>query len=346
MTTNKLYIMKKFTLPTILLLSLTALVSCTTDTEGIDDTSAPLEGKKVTLFTGSNTSGKINMFDFSNPASITNKSFKSASADGNGIHYDPLNDCLFEASRSERNVLVFENLNNSASGSALAPTLTSDVQVENPRDIAISGNRIVVSSDAAGSGDSNRFYVYENTPNSVRLLNIYETGNQHWGIFLSGNTLYAAVDNSNRIAVYENFFANESGELNADDQIEIAGATSLRGITYDEVDDQLILADVGNPLRDNDGAIHSISNFSVIKSGLEKFGTITRDNVNTLTGADTMLGNPLDVEYDRESKVIYAAERSTNGGMALAFDMSTPGNNTPFIQQSVSGISSIYLDVE
>jgi len=338
--------MKKFTLPAVLLLSIATLVSCSTDSEGIDDTSAPVSGPKVTLFTGSNTSGKINMFDISDNNNITNKSFQSASTDGNGIHYDPLNDCLFEASRSESDVLVFENLNNNESGAALAPSLRSDVQVENPRDIAIDGNRIVVSADAVGPGDSNKFYVYENTANSVRLINIYETGNQHWGIFLAGNTLYAAVDNSGRIAVYNNFFDNNNGELTADDQIFIEGAKSLRGITYDAVEDQLFLADVGNPLNDSDGAIHTIKNFSVIYSGLGSFGTIGSNDIQTTTGSNTMLGNPLDVEYDSVSKVLYTAERSTNGGMALAFDMNTTGNNSPKMQQSVSGISSIYLNVE
>ncbi|KQC33860.1 hypothetical protein AAU57_11355 [Nonlabens sp. YIK11] len=336
--------MKKFTLTAAILFTAATFVSCSTDSEGIDDTSAPLSGPKVTLFTGSNTSGKINMFDLTDANNITNKSFQSASTDGNGIHYDPLNDCLFEASRSESNVLVFENLNNNESGSALAPSLRSDVQVKNPRDIAISGNRIVVSADAVGPRDSNKFYVYESTPNSVRLVNIYETGNQHWGIFLAGNTLYAAVDNSGRIAVYNDFFSNNSGELTADDQITIEGAQSLRGITYDEVEDQLFLADVRNPLNDSDGAIHTIKNFSVIYSGLEAYGTIT--DVTTVSGSETMLGNPVDLEYDNVGKVLYAAERSTNGGMALSFDTTTVGNARPKMQQSVSGISSIYLNVE
>ena len=339
--------MKKFTLTAAILFTAATFVSCSTDSEGmdgIDDTSALVSGPKVTLFTGSNTSGKINMFDMTDRKNITNKSFKSASTDGNGIHYDPINDCLFEASRSESNVLVFENLNNNESGAALAPSIMSDVQVENPRDIAISGDRIVVSSDATGPRDSNKFYVYESTSNSVRLVNVYETGNQHWGIFLAGNTLYAAIDNSGRIAVYNDFFSKPSGELTADDQITIEGAQSLRGITYDEVEDQLFLADVRNPLDDSDGAIHTIKNFSVIYSGLEAYGTISE--VNTVSGAESMLGNPVDLEYDNIGKVLYTAERATNGGMALAFDMNTTGNMKPMMQQSVSGISSIYLNVE
>jgi len=338
--------MKKYILPAALLFTAATLVSCSTDSESIDDTSAIALGPKVTMFTGSNTSGKINVYDLTDKNNITTKSFQSASRDGNGLHYDPINDCLFEASRSEKNVLVFENLTNNVSGSSLAPSLRSDVQVENPRDIAVAGNRIVVSSDAFGPRDSNKFYVYESTANSVRLVNVYETGNQHWGIFLAGNTLYAAVDNSGRIAVYNNFFDNASGELTADDQIFIEGAQSLRGITYDEVEDQLFLADVRNPLDDSDGAIHTIKNFSVIYSGLESFGTITSADVSTVSGSSTMLGNPVDVEYDSIGKVLYAAERSTNGGMALAFDSNNGGDTAPSMQQSVSGISSIYLNVE
>ena len=102
--------MKNFTLPAALLFAAFSFVSCSTDSEGIDDTSAPISGPKVTLFTGSNTSGKINMFDMTDVNNITNKSFQSASTDGNGIHYDPINDCLFEASRSESNVLFLKTL--------------------------------------------------------------------------------------------------------------------------------------------------------------------------------------------------------------------------------------------
>jgi 6-phosphogluconolactonase (cycloisomerase 2 family) len=339
--------MKNFTLPAILLFSAATLVSCSTDSEGIDDTSALVNLTKTTLFTGSNTSGKINMFDTSDMNNVTNKSFQSSSRDSDGIHYDPINDCLFEASRSDSDVLVFENLNNNQSGASLAPSLRSDVKIENPRDIAVSGNRIVVSSDATNPGDSNKFFVYESTPNSIRLVNVYETGNQHWGIFLQGNTLYAAVDNSNKIAVYNDFFSNASGELTADDVIGIQGAKSLRGVTYDQTEDRLFLADVVNPLNDSDGAIHTIDNFSVIYSGMNAYGVITSNNIKTVTGSNTMLGNPVDLEYDNVNKVLYVAERSTNGGMAIAFDnFSNGGNMTPRMQQSVSGISSIHLNVE
>ncbi|AZQ44547.1 LVIVD repeat-containing protein [Nonlabens ponticola] len=340
--------MKKFTLTSALLLSLTALVSCSSDNEELDASDISSEDLgKVTLFTGSNTSGKINVFDFTDFSNVTNKSFLSASRDSDGLHYDPTQDCLFEASRSENNILVFQNLGASESGAALAPTLRSDVQVENARDIAVSGNMIVVSADSRGTGDSNKFFVYESTPESVRLLNIYETGNQHWGIFLAGNTLYAARDNSGTIAVYNDFFSNSSGELTADDIVTIEGAESLRGVTYDDVEDCLFLADVGNPLDDSDGAIHTIRNFSVIYSGLENYGTITSDDVATVKGSNTMLGNPVDLEYDNISKVLYTAERATNGGMALAFDNAVLGGDmAPMIQKSVSGISSIYLNVE
>ncbi|WP_194849976.1 hypothetical protein [Nonlabens antarcticus] len=339
--------MKNFTLPAILLFGAASLVSCSTDSESIDATNVPLSLSKSTLFTGSNTSGKINMFDTSNMNKVTNKSFQSSSIDSDGIHYDPINDCLFEASRSENNVLVFENLNKTANGSALAPTLRSDVQIENPRDIVVSGNRIVVSSDAKNPGDSNKFFVYESTANSVRLVNIYETGNQHWGIFLQGNTLYAAIDNSGRIAVYNDFFSNASGVLNADDMLLIEGAKSLRGVTYDAVEDRLFLADVVNPLDDSDGAIHTIDNFSVIYSGMEPYGEIKSNHIKTVSGSGTMLGNPVDLAYDNVNKILYAAERSTNGGMALAFNnFSDGGNMAPKMQQAVSGISSIYLNVE
>jgi hypothetical protein len=339
--------MKNYTLPAALLFSAIALTSCSTDNESIDDTSMDLNTPKVTLYTGSNTSGKINMFDLTDRNKITNKSFQSSSRDSGALRYDPINGCLFEASRSEHNVLVFENINNSESGASLAPSLRSDVEVENARDIVVSGNRIIVSADAVGPRDSNKFYVYETTGDAVRLINIFETGYQHWGIFLSGDTLYAAMDNSSSIAVYENFFSKTSGTLTADDVFFVEGAKSLRGITYDETEDTLFLADVVNPLDDSDGAIHTIKNFSVVYSGLGSFGEIKAADIKTVSGSNSMLGNPVDLQYDNIGKILYAAERSTNGGMALGFEGSADGGNkSPMMQKAVSGISSIHLNVE
>ncbi|WP_194849975.1 YncE family protein [Nonlabens antarcticus] len=339
--------MKNFTLPAALLFSMAVLVSCSTDSEGIDDTSNPTIGPKVTLFTGSNTSGKINMYDMSDMRNVTNKSFQSTSRDSGGLRFDPIQGNLVEASRSENNVLVFENINNSLDGSSLAPTLRSDVQVENPRDIIIAGNKIIVSSDAAGPRDSNKFYVYDSNGDSVKLVKVFETGFQHWGIFLAGNTLYAAMDNSGSIAVYNNFLSNDSGVLTANDVFLIEGAKSLRGITYDDIEDTLFLADVGNPLDDSDGAIHTIKNFSVKYSGMSSYGTIEAQDIKTVQGSKSMLGNPIDLQYDHIGKVLYAAERSTNGGMALAFDNSDEGGDvSPMMQKAVSGISSIHLNVE
>jgi hypothetical protein len=339
--------MKNFSLSAAFLVGAFALTSCSTDSEGIDDTSVDLNSPKVTLYTGSNTSGKINMFDLTDMKNIKNKSFQSSSRDSGALRYDPIKGCLFEASRSENNVLVFENINNSASGSSLAPSLRSDVEVENARDIVVSGNKIIVSADAVGPRDSNKFYVYESTGDALRLVSIFETGYQHWGIFLSGNTLYAAMDNSGSIAVYENFFSKTSGTLTADDIFFVEGAKSIRGITYDDTEDTLFLADVVNPLDDSDGAIHTIKNFSVVYSGMGRFGEIKAADVKTVSGSNSMLGNPVALQYDNIGKVLYAAERSTNGGMALGFEGSADGGNkSPMMQKAVSGISSIHLNVE
>ena len=344
---QNLYVMKKLTLPTAFLLSAFALVSCSTDNESVDDTSDAFNGPKVTLFTGSNTSGKINMFDLTDMKNITNKSFQSASRDSGGLRFDPINGSLIEASRSESNVLVFENINNMQSGASLAPSLRADVEVRNARDIAVSGNRIVVSADAVEPRDSNKFYVYESNGTSLRLVKIFETGYQHWGIFIEGDRLYAAMDNSNSIAVYNNFFSKPAGSLTADDVVNVEGAQSLRGITYDEFEDTLFLADVGNPLDDSDGAIHTIKNFSVKYSGMGSYGSFEAADVKTVRGSKSMLGNPVALEYDSIGKVLYAAERSTNGGMALGFNtLEQAGDFAPMMQQSVSGISSIHLNVE
>jgi hypothetical protein len=339
--------MKNYIFFAALLFSVFALTSGSRDNDSIDDTRIDLNSSKVTLYTGSNTSGKINLLDLSPMNNISSKSFQSSTSDTDALRYDPITGRLFEASRSAHNVLVFENINNSASGSPLALSLRSDVEVENARDIFLSGDKIIVSADAVGPRNTNKFSVYETTGGALQLVNIFETGYQHWGIFLLGNTLYAGMANSNSIAVYKNFFSKKSGTLTADDIFFVEGAKSLRGITYDEAEDKLFLADVVNPLDDSDGAIHTIKNFLVVYSGIGRFGEIKAVDVKTVSCFNSMLGNPVDLEYDNTGKVLYVADRSATGGMALGFKGSTDGGyKLPLIQKPVSGTSSIHLNVE
>lgn len=336
--------MKNFTLIFVVLLSATTLISFLNDNENIDNTNTSI-GPKVTLNTGSNVIGKFDLTDRNN---ITNTSFQSASSDVSAIKLDADSGSLIEASKSQNNVLIFENINNTSNGTALALSLSSDVKVENARDIAVVGNKIVVSSDGVGPGDSNKFYVYETTSNALKLVKVFETGHQHWGIFMIGTTLYTAVDNSGYIAIYHDFFNRPAGELTANDILFIEGVKSLRGITYDDTDDTLFLSDVVEPSNDIDGAIHTINNFSLIYSGLGSHGTIESANIKTVRGSRSMLGYPDALQYDNNiGKILYTAERADNEGMALGFDAaSSSGDHTPILKENISAISSIYLNVE
>jgi hypothetical protein len=242
--------------------------------------------------------------------------------------------------------LVFENIDHTKQDSALAASMTN-IEVKNARDIAVSGNRIIVSSEAVGSTDSNKFYVYESNGHSISLTKVFETDSKHRGIFISGSTLYAAMDNSNSIAVYNNFFDKFEGVLTADDVFVVEGAKALRGVTYDEVDDTLFLTDVGNPLIDGDDAIHTINNFSVKYKGMGSYGVLAAADIKTITGSNSMLGNPVDLEYSNIGKVLYAAEHRANGFMPLGFPATpTTGDFASKIKKSSSGISSIHLNVE
>jgi len=340
--------MKKFIVPSVLLLSAIALVSFSNEDENIDAT----VDSSVALLKEDNTYGKMDRVHLTDKKNTTNTTLKSSKSNSVGLLYDPIKDSLTEVSRSKNNVLVFENIDPVKIDPvkhdfALASTLGTNIEVKNARDIAVSGNRIVVSSEASSPTDSNRFYVYESTGNSLSLTKVFETDSKHLGIFIDDHTLYAIIANSNSIAVYNNIFDKADGLLTADDVFVVEGANSLRGVTYDQLEDTLFLTDVGDPSNDRDDAVITINHFSVKYGIIGSYGVLAAADTKKITGSKSMMGIPVDVEYDNIGKVLYAAGRNTSGFMPSGFTTTpTLGDVAPKMKQSSSGTSGIYLNVE
>ncbi|GHA71158.1 hypothetical protein [Pontibacter akesuensis] len=329
--------MKKLLSLSILFASALTLISCEKD----DDFELP-GVNTTTAYVSSNTSGMVTMLKVKDLLGIAVEQKNIASMDADGIYYNESRDEIILASRTTNRVEIYQKKGNGA----LEIKTTSTPDFTNPREIAVSGNMIVVvqDGDPAINNNMNRLHVYERTPSGVRYRNVYDVDFNLWGIHADGNTLYAVVDNTGDIVSFENFFANKSGMIQPSKRVTIEGLVRTHGITHSSEDNKMILTDIGDAASATDGALVVISNFSSVFGSTANGGMIGTANQIRISGANTMLGNPVDVGYDAESEHIYVAERANGGGKVLLFEMpKTNGNPAPEYSTGVAGASSVYV---
>ena len=325
------------TILTSVLLSL-ALVSCSDS----DNDSK----KEFKLFTTSNTSGKISVTDMAMDMPMT-YSFSVASTDADGAFYFDDTDEFILASRTNNKVELYDGvktaITNNATSLSLGFSSTSDFN--NAREIAVSGDKVVVAQDQnAANSNTNKLIVYQKTATGFVLLNSYTVDFKTWGIHLDGNTLYAVADLTADLVVFDNFFANANGAITPTKRVAIEGLVRTHGITYSKNDDTMVLTDVGDAASNSDGGVIVIKNFKSTLMSTSNMGTIAMNKQIRIYGSATMLGNPVDVAYDRMTKKIYVAERLFGGGKVLVFD--TPSMNVnaaPVSSRDEAGVSSVYL---
>lgn len=335
--------MKNFTLRVSMLAAAALLIqSCSNETESVD---TPLSLNKALLFTTSNTSGYSEIIATTNGDLTLERSLAGTGLDNAGVFYDAIEDCLIQASREDKEVRLYENVKFAPNGGVITPSSVSADGFLNARDIASNNTgQIIVSSDAAQPGDSNKFFIYDVAPSGLIFKKQFVTANQNWGIDINGNDLYAVNDNTNRVTIFNNIFSRTGQILTIDNQIIIEGATDLKGLTYDAATNVLILTDVRNQFNDSDGAIIVIDDFTTKMNAVGPFGVITPDMYRKIEGSNTTLGTPLDVQYNSETGMIYVADRSSQSGSVITFDIRSAGTNaTPLSTRKVRGVSSIYL---
>lgn len=102
----------------------------------------------------------------------------------------------------------------------------------------------------------------------------------------------------------------------------------------------MILTDVGLGSEPADGALVIISDF--ISSAAD--GIISVDEQARIEGANTFLGNPVDVAYDEFSSMIFIAERANNGGRVLGFSLDDEGDVSPMYDEIYPGASAVFSD--
>jgi PBP1b-binding outer membrane lipoprotein LpoB len=320
------------------------LTSCSND-EGTP--MEPMATSELKLVTTSNTTGKVSYVDLIKTPTTT-KSLTVNGLDADGAYFNSETDEFMLASRTNNTLQLYKGLNSSVSNNTdalLLQSSTGNTDFNNPREIAVSGDKVIVTQDQnATNGNTNKLIVYQKTSSGFTLLNSYTVNFKTWGIHIEGTTLYAVADSSSDLVVFENFFSNPNGSILPTKRVTIEGLVRTHGITFSAADNRMILTDVGSAASDSDGGIIIINDFTSRIAATANLGTITMSNQVRIYGASSTLGNPVDVAYDSVTKNIYIAERLNAGGKVLTFALPTrSGDATPLNSRTEAGVSSVYL---
>lgn len=306
------------------------------------------------VFVSSNTQTKISVFDFSDASEISKVEFITSTNDADGIYYDGDRDVLYQADREYDRVNAFSKFSRNDKDSGILPSAISSSDFVNPRGLTSNGNIAVIAQDASDSnGQQNGFFVYDVSPNSISLRNSYTVDFSLWDLQLVGNTLYAVEDESDSLAVFNNFLNNLSGFITPDFKIRIEGIDRAHGIHYSIDKDLMVMTSIGDESASVlDGEIRIIKDFSSkLSAALQTPGNIISSSDQIIiSGSNTFLRNPVDVIFHEQANRIIVAERASNGGMILAFEFpdntsqTNTFNNAPNYSANYPGISGLYIN--
>jgi len=345
---EKKYTTMKLTKLTIALLSAAAVFTSCNDDDDLG------EGRfdRAELYATSTANGNITVYDFSDRNNVETSTLTTVSTSNEGISYDASSNELTVASRSNGTLNTFTNIEEAVDGTTTAVTgAISSTDLTSPRAIAVSGNLVVVSDNDGDMGgpDGNEFYVYTKSGSTLTLRDRFEIPFAVWGIEFIGNDLFAVVDQTADLAVFENFAANQEDPADATDnvltatkRITIANLGRTHGITYNADDNLLIMTDIDQASSDSDGGFNMIPNFTTEFANVANGGTLAASSQTIVKGSATFLGNPIDVKYDDETKTVFIAEIANGGGRVLGFsNIGNGGNIAPQVNNMLEGASSV-----
>lgn len=336
--------MKKNLILAALSFSAFEFVSCSSD----DDSNGNSNDPQLELFASSNTSGAITYTDLLSTMP-TARTFTTGSTDADGIYFDDDRNEVIIASRTNNRLEVYGNFRNALTTAGTSLTMTANSTTgdfTNAREIAVDDNRVVVVQDQAEvNGNTNKLFVYQRTATGFTLEKTFNIGFKLWGIDIEDGNLFAVVDLTGDIAVFNNIFSKPSGDLTPDKRVTIEGLTRTHGITYSDSDNTMILTDVGLATSMTDGGIVVIENFNSVFTSTATGGTIALANQKRIYGPNSLLGNPVDVSYDDSTNRIYIAERLNGGGQVLSFayPTSAQADAAPLATRLEPGVTGIYL---
>ncbi len=291
------------------------------------------------LYTTSTANGNVTVYDGSG---ATLKTILTASTATEGIYYNAMNDAMIQASRSGMALGYYSGFSSVLDAATIAADFTSGAVLASPREIAVFGDKVVVSSNT-----ENKFYVYQYNGSSFTLLNTFDAGFNTWGITFMGNTLLAVVDNTSDLAVYDNFLTEYTmdGAITPDKRITIEGIVRTHGIDYSEADDVLVMTDIGDAADANtDGGFQVTQGFTAKLAALDNGSTLSLSEQTRVAGAATQMGNPIDVAYDHKTKTVFIAEIGNGKVLAFADALNAMGNVAPAVSNDLA-VSCFYLPI-
>lgn len=321
-----------------------AFTSCSDDDDNLPiDDDMPMDNSG--LFATSHSDGNVTRYNLSTGESEV---FTTNASDAEGIFYSPDDDGSFTIAvrgDGQNSIESYEDVND---GDDFELDITGPDVLDSARDLAVSGDYYVVADNANPQG---RFFVFERGDDSFVLRNTITVDFEVWGIEFVGSDLYAVVDNTSDLAVFNNFLdTNADATLEASKRVTIEGIVRTHGLDYDG--NTMIMTDIAAASGDNfdtDGAFHVITDFDSKLANVENGGTLSVSEQIRYEGNSTLLGNPVNVVYDSNSDIVYIAELANGGGRVLSFESvssNTGGNVTPSINNELAGVSSLYLHIE
>ena len=316
----------------------------------------PGASTEMYLYASNNANGDVTKYDVSDSSMPESTTYQTESNAADGVYYDAQADAVIQVSRTSNTIEAFTGIGSlvgdvsvsiglgGLTGTSGATTMTS------PRELAVNGNLYVVADNADVDGNTatadGRLFIYTKTSSGFQLRNVVTTDFKLWGITFIGNDLYAVVDATNQVAVFNNFLSNTNNStVLATKKVAIEGLVRTHGITYDMQTGTMVLTDIGSATNtQDDGGFFVITDFMSKFNGTAAGGTIASSATTKVSGSMTMMGNPVDVAYDGATKTVYIAEAGNGGGRILAYSNVTSGGNmAPSMNSSLAAASAVYL---
>tara|TARA_R110002051_G_scaffold265288_1_gene325203 strand:- start:212 stop:2311 length:2100 start_codon:yes stop_codon:yes gene_type:complete len=305
--------------------------------------------KTTNLYATSTADGNITVYNGS--GSLIN-TIMSGATGAEGIYYSALQDILIQGARTPTAGLQYFDMFSTAGANTTADfTAVANSNLTSPREIAVYGNKVVVSDNVSGM-----LLVYSYSGSSFTLVNSFTpdfvdlTGTLRsvWGITFKGNDLLAVIDGpgSNQLAIYEDFLTanTTNGSISATKTIGISGIVRTHGIDYSEADDVLVMTNIGLAAGGAlDGGIHVVQNFSALLANTANGGTIATSNQTIIQGAATLMNNPIDVAYDSKTKTVFVADVAQGAIYGYTNALTQGANIAPSINNTLTAAASIYL---
>lgn len=349
--------MKKSTLPFYAILFISSFTFMSCDKDDDNPPATPVSRLFVSNADTDPATPNLEIYDPADASSfVASVKIASGAKDGNGVVYDDSKNILFQAGRTAKTIYYFNNANSLTTTATPSGSFT-DASLSSARDIVYdnTNNTLIVANN---SDSTLRIYTNASTATGNVTGRVVKLSGQPWGLFFDqpNNRLLVLMDlAAMRIEVFNNPSALPAGIATSNSTMNIsdrpnAAKSRLHGLTYSSKLDVLIVTEIGEavaplipdpskPAFNADGGIYIIEG---AKAKLTAGGNVTANRV--IYGANTMLGNPVDVAFDdRDNKrLIYIAEKANK--KILIFKLTDSGNVAPTTSTTVTTApEAVYL---